>query len=200
MTVAVVPTGTANMSSVLAAFRRLGAEATPTASPSVVAGADHVVLPGVGSFGSAMDEVDRCGLREAMRGRVESGRLTLAICVGMQLLAKASEESEGVLGLGVVDQRVERFGEAARVPQMGWNEVEPGPACRFVSPGWAYFANSYRIESIPEGWEAATTSHDGEFVSALERGSVLACQFHPELSGQWGMVLLERWLVGGRAG
>lgn len=199
MSLAVVPTGTANMSSILAAFRRLGADPKPAASPSDVAGADHVVLPGVGAFGSAMDEVDRRGLRDALADRVEQGRPTLAVCVGMQLLAADSEESDGAVGLGVVHQRVGRFGAGAQVPQMGWNEVEPGPECRLVTAGWAYFANSYRLDSVPEGWAAATSSHGGRFVSALERGSVLACQFHPELSGAWGSRLLGRWLDDGRA-
>ena len=80
------------------------------------------------------------------------------------------------------------------MPQMGWNRVEPGPGSRFVESGWAYFANSYRIDRLPEGWAGSSTDHGGEFVSALEKGDVLACQFHPELSGEWGARLLDRWL------
>lgn len=159
-----------------------------------VSGADHVVLPGVGSFGAAMDEVDRAGMREALCDRLAAGRPTLAICVGMQLLATASDESEGAQGLGHVNARVGRFSESVRVPQLGWNEVVASEGCRFLSDGWAYFANSFRLDDIPEGWTGATAEHGGEFVAAMERGDVLACQFHPELSGSWGSAILAKWL------
>ena len=77
---------------------------------------------------------------------------------------------------------------------MGWNEVEPGAGSRYLSPGWAYFANSFRYTQVPPGWTVATADHGGEFVAAMERGSVLAVQFHPELSGAWGAAVLSRWL------
>jgi len=80
------------------------------------------------------------------------------------------------------------------VPQLGWNRVEPDPGCRFLEPGWAYFANSYKLASAASGWTVARTRYGTEFVSAMERGDVLACQFHPELSGAWGAELLGRWL------
>lgn len=194
MSLAVVPTGTANMASVLAAFRRLGAAPIPVTHPEAVMGHDHVVVPGVGAFGAAMGEIDRQGLREALTERITRGLPTLAICVGMQILATSSNESEGVPGLGILDAEVTRFGEGVLTPQMGWNRVEPGPGCRMVTPGWAYFANSYRISAAQEGWASAETRHGDTFVSALERGSVLACQFHPELSGEWGSGLMRRWL------
>jgi imidazole glycerol-phosphate synthase subunit HisH len=192
--VVVVPTGTANIASVLAAFRRLGAQPGLAGDAEDVAGADRVVLPGVGSFGAAIDEVDRSGLRSALTARIGEGRPTLAVCVGMQLLAGASEESIGARGLQIVDDEVTRFGDDVRVPQLGWNRVEAGDGCRFVDDGWAYFANSYRIPEVPPGWVGASSDHGGKFVSALERGDVLACQFHPELSGAWGSAVLGRWL------
>jgi glutamine amidotransferase len=81
------------------------------------------------------------------------------------------------------------------VPQLGWNEVVPEPDCRLLRPGFAYYANSYRLESVPAGWSGALSDHGGSFVGALERGSVLACQFHPELSSRWGADLIESWLA-----
>ncbi len=190
----VVPTGTANTASVLAGFRRLGAAPEIARGADDVAGADHVVLPGVGSFGAAMAEIDRVGMRAALRERLSEERPTLAVCVGMQLLAVTSEESVGVKGLGHVAEPVGSFPDTVRVPQLGWNQVHAGPGCRLVSDGWAYFANSYRIERIPAGWSGATADHGGEFVAAIERGAVLACQFHPELSGPWGSEILAGWL------
>jgi len=198
MSLFVVSTGTANTASVLAAFRRLGAKPTMATDLGQVESAERLVLPGVGSFGSAMAEIERQGLRRALVERVGDGRPTLAVCVGMQLLARASEESVRVEGLAVIDQAVRRFPDSVRVPQLGWNQVAAkGNGCRFVDDGWAYFANSFRMTEIPEGWRVAMTDHGGQFVAALERGDVLACQFHPELSGSWGSAVLARWL--GRA-
>jgi imidazole glycerol phosphate synthase glutamine amidotransferase subunit len=189
-----VPTGTANTASVVAAFARLGAAVVEIQTPEEVASAPCLVLPGVGAFGAAMGQVDSLGLRHALRARVEAGRPTLAVCVGMQLLSRESEESPGALGLGVIDATVARFRGDLAVPQLGWNEVEPGPGCSLIEPGWAYFANSYRLEQVPVGWSGAITDYGGEFASALEKGHVVACQFHPELSGAWGGRFLGRWL------
>lgn len=194
-----VPTGTANTASILAGFRRLGGDPAIAGSPDDVASADHVVLPGVGSFGAAMAEVDRVGMRDTLRERLLEGRPTLAVCVGMQLLAEVSEESDGARGLGHIGNPVGRFPDEVRVPQLGWNQVQAGADCRFVTDGWAYFANSYRIENLPPGWAGAVTDYGGEFVAAMERGEVLACQFHPELSGAWGSGILAAWFQG-RAG
>lgn len=192
--VVVVPTGTANTASVMAALTRLGAEPDIAADAGEVARSDRVILPGVGSFGAAISEIERVGMRQALHDRVAEGLPTLAICVGMQLLAGTSEESDGVAGLGVVDEPVRRFPGTVRVPQLGWNRVSADDRCRYVADGWAYFANSYRFETVPAGWSAATADHGGRFVAALERGRVMACQFHPELSGAWGSSVLGRWL------
>lgn len=193
-TVTIVPTGTANLASIIAGFTRLGARTALASDGDDVALAERVVLPGVGAFGATMGEVDRRGMRTALRDRFDEGRPTLAVCVGMQLLAATSEESDGVAGLGVVDAEVRQFPGTVRVPQLGWNVVKAGEGSRFTTDGWAYFANSYRVTTVPDGWIGATTNHGGDFVSALERGDVLACQFHPELSSTWGRSLLGRWL------
>ena len=192
--VTIVPTGTANTASVMAALNRLGASIDEAATADDVATSSGVVVPGVGAFGAAMAQVDSMGLRDALCDRIEANRPTLAVCVGMQLLSGASEESPGAAGLHVLEERVSRFGDGVSVPQMGWNTVEPDPGARFVEPGWAYFANSYRFDQVPTGWVGSRSEHGGKFVSALEKGDVLACQFHPELSGEWGARLLERWL------
>ena len=193
--VTIVPTGTANIASVKAALRRLGAEAIDASGPDQVRSAGQVVLPGVGSFGAAMATIDSLGMRDALRERIEGDMPTLAVCVGMQLLCETSTESPGSIGLGIVERTVRRFSEDVRVPQLGWNRVEPGGDSKYLEPGWAYFANSYRITEEPPQWTGSTTEYDGAFVAAMERGSVLALQFHPELSGRWGSDVLERWLT-----
>lgn len=198
--VLVVQTGTANIASVLAGLRRAGARPVIDNDPGRLARAERVVVPGVGALAAAMSRLDRDGLTRVLRDRVEEGRPTLAICLGLQLLCRGSEESEGVAGLGVLGAEVERFRGEIRVPQMGWNQVVPGKGCRYLKPGFAYFANSYRLANAPDTWRTAWSDHGGPFVAAVERGDVVGCQFHPELSGSWGRDLLVRWLAGPSTG
>lgn len=192
--VVIIDTGVANIASLLAAFERLGRPARLTDSAVELADAAHVVLPGVGAFRAGMERLNSAGLAEPLRERIANGAPTLAVCLGLQLLCESSEESPGVAGLGVVPSQVTRFGDTVRVPQFGWNEVAPTRDAELLEPGFAYFANSFRVQRLPEGWTGATADHDGPFVAALERGGLLACQFHPELSGRWGSELLGRWL------
>lgn len=192
--VVVVPTGTANVASVLAGLRRAGAAPRIASEASEVEEAPGVVLPGVGALAAAMERLRAGRFVEVLRERFIAGQPTLAICLGLQLLAETSDESPGVEALGVVTGRASRFPDTVRVPQMGWNQVVPETGCRLLRPGWAYFANSYRLDSAPTGWDAAMTDYSGPFVAALERGPILACQFHPELSGSWGRDLLTRWV------
>ena len=105
--------------------------------------------------------------------------LTLGLPLGMPISAdtEPSDAPDGV-----------------RVPQLGWNWVEPGRNCQLLQPGYASYANSYALREAPEGWAAAWTTHGEPFIAAVERGAQLACQFHPELSGPWGQALLTRWL------
>ena len=193
--VSVVSTGTANRASVMAALERVGARPSLAASVDDVVAGERVVLPGVGTFSAAAGELDRQGLTEVLAERIEDERPTLAICLGMQLFAKASDESPGVRGLGILDLTARAFPAGVRRPQLGWNRIEPDAGCALLSAGEAYFANSYRIEAAPAGWGAAVTEHGTPFVAALERGPVLACQFHPELSGSFGLDLIRRWLT-----
>jgi imidazole glycerol phosphate synthase glutamine amidotransferase subunit len=192
--VVVVPTGTANLASVRAVLARLGARPRLAEDAAMIEAATHVVLPGVGSFGAAMAGLREAGLDAALAARVRAGRATLAMCVGLQVLFEASDESPGAEGLAVLSGRVGRFPDSVRVPQFGWNRVVPGPGCRLIEPGYAYFANSFRVQDAP-GCAVATAEHGGRFVAALERARVLACQFHPELSGAYGHTLIARWLA-----
>jgi len=195
--VIVVPTGTANLASVLVGLRRAGAEPRVSRDPREVAGAERVVLPGVGTLAAAAEQIRGAGLAEPLAARAREGRPLLAICLGLQLLCERSEESPGFEGLGVVPGCVTRFPRGRRVPQLGWNSIEPQAECALLEPGYVYFANSYRLENAPAGWQSAIADYGGPFVAALERGPVLACQFHPELSGALGLRLIERWLGAG---
>lgn len=190
----VVPTGVANLASVAAAFARLGAPLVRCRSAAEVGDAAALVLPGVGHFGAAMQALQRDGLLAALRQRLAAGRPTLGICLGMQLCCAGSDEAPAALGLGLVPARLCAFAAGVRAPQMGWNRIAAAADARLLRSGAAYFANSYRLAAAPGGWSAATAEHGGSFVAGLERGAVLLCQFHPELSGEFGSALLQRWL------
>ncbi|HEX2525093.1 MAG TPA: imidazole glycerol phosphate synthase subunit HisH [Geminicoccus sp.] len=191
--VVIVPTGVANIASVQAAWARIGAEPVVSDDPVRVRDAAYAMLPGVGAFGPAMAALQSKGLDEALRRRVEADRPTICICVGHQLLFESSEESPDVAGLCIVEAHIGRFSDEVRVPQFGWNHVEAQSGCTLLQDGYAYFANSYRALAAP-GCSVALADHDGLFVAGLEMGNLLACQFHPELSGAYGRALMTRFL------
>ncbi|MFK7961078.1 MAG: imidazole glycerol phosphate synthase subunit HisH [Phycisphaerales bacterium] len=225
--VIMVETGTANLASMRAALQRAGAEVGVARDAAEVERAPAVVLPGVGTFGAAMRTLRTRGFDRAIAARIAADRPTLAVCVGLQVLAEASDEGGGeggdpigdarsnvagrtvrssgaedaAPGLGIIPGRVRRFGSSAavRVPQMGWNRIVPGRSGGRVSAGDAYFANSYALDPEPAeraGWTVARGEYGAPFAAAIERGSVLGCQFHPELSGAYGASILESWVRG----
>lgn len=194
--VVIVDSGVANFASVQAAFARLGAGSVVSSDVEVLRTAARLVIPGVGSFGSGVASLRSNGLDVPVKDACVSGKPVLAICLGLQMLAEGSEESPGVAGLGVLNGKCRRLPDEVRVPHLGWNSVMPDESCRMVSPMEASFANSYAMGSAPAGWSAAWTTHGAPFVAAIERGAVLGCQFHPELSGKAGTNLIERWLTG----
>jgi cyclase len=197
--VVIVDTGVANLASITSALTRLGATPAITRDPAAVRAADRLVLPGVGAFGTAAAALHATGVAAALRDAAADGTPLLAICLGLQLLSEASDEAPGIPGLGIVPGRCRRLPAGVRVPHLGWNRVTSNaPAqARFVATGEAAFANSYALFDAPRGWTASWTEHGMPFVAALERGSTLACQFHPELSGEYGDAVLARWLGGG---
>ncbi|MFT7669160.1 MAG: glutamine amidotransferase [Planctomycetota bacterium] len=197
--VIIVATGIANTASVSAAVRRLGANPVLTKDAERVSKANYAILPGVGSFAQGSKGLRAAGLDDALRDRIDADRPTLAVCLGMQLLFEESEEAPGQVGLGILPGGAERYAADVRVPQMGWNTVVPAESCERLVLGDAYFANSYRIVDCPRELDVARSEHGGEFVAAFERGALLACQFHPELSGAYGRTLLERWLANRRS-
>ncbi len=193
--VLILPTGTANLASVEAAFKKLGASTVRAGDADAIRKADRVVLPGVGTFGATMAGLEAAGFSAPIKERVEAGRPTLSMCVGLQVLFESSEESPEVDGLAVIKGKVSRFPTNVSTPQFGWNQIEPAAGCRYLEAGYAYFANSFRVREAP-GCKTAMAHHGGPFVAAFERDDVVACQFHPELSGAFGRRLIQRWLEG----
>jgi len=194
--VVIVDSGVANLASIAGAFRRLGVTPVITADPAVVRDASRLVLPGVGAFGAGIAALRAKGLDGVIRDASVRGTPLLGICLGMQLLCEASEESPGVTGLGLITGRCRRLPETVRIPHLGWNSIRVDRGARFMTRGVGAFANSYALRESPRGWTAAWSTHGVSFVAALERDATLVCQFHPELSGAYGAALLERWLTG----
>ena len=158
-----------------------------------------MVLPGVGAFDRGADALTRTGLRETIIDRVAAGVPLLGICLGMQLLARSSEEGS-LPGLGLVAADVRRLpldgAPAVRVPHMGWNEVQ---VCRDTPliPSDAgvrfYFVHSYAMVCDDDDDVLGRTIHGGPFASVVQKGSVVGAQFHPEKSHSFGMSFLEAW-------
>jgi len=215
----IVETGVANLASVRALAERIGLEPIVSADPILVAQAPFVILPGVGAFGPAMEKLSREGIDGAIRTRIASGLPTAGICLGMQLFFEASEESEEVQGLGIFEGTITKLRANLPLPQLGWNRILPDSQTQILNAGWAYFANSYGL-TIPdppgtykpqlklhaaaplsEPTIACTkTEYGSSFISAIEvqqknRPFLLLCQFHPELSGQFGTDLFSQWII-----
>lgn len=192
--VVIVDSGVANLTSIASAFGRLGAAVAVTPDPDAVRSAPRVVLPGVGAFGAGLATLRARGLTTAIADVAARGTPLLGVCLGMQMLCERSDETPGVPGLGVIPGGCLRLPDSVRVPQLGWNHVAVEPGARLLASGVAAFANSYALRDAPAGWTPAWSTYGAPFVAALERNAILACQFHPELSGAWGAALLGRWL------
>src|SRR5256885_435354 len=197
--VVIVDSGVANLASITSAFRRVGATVVVTGDEGVVRDAPRVVLPGVGAFGAGLGALRARRLDQAVTQAAARGTPLLGVCLGMQMLCEASEEAPGVAGLGVIPGICRRLPSDVRVPHLGWNAVT-GAGEGLVATGVAAFANSYALREAPAGWVPAWTTHGVRFVAALEKSGewLLACQFHPQLSGAYGAALLERWLAGAK--
>jgi glutamine amidotransferase len=180
LTVRICDYGAGNTRSVEVAFRRLGADASVTADPAEIEGADLAVLPGVGAAASAMDALRRAGLDTALGARVAVGKPTVGICLGLQLALESSDEDGGIQGIGIVPGRAVLL-TTGRVPRIGWAYVEPEHEAY-------YFAHSYACET-----DAVTATSEG-IVAEVRHGSFLGVQFHPEKSGPAGARYLEKCL------
>jgi glutamine amidotransferase len=198
--VTIVDYGSGNLRSVQKAFERLGAQTQITDSPQVVAEAQRLVLPGVGSFGDAMQQLHARELVQPILSHLRADRPFFGICMGLQLLFETGWEGGHHSGLGVLKGDVARFELPAgmKIPHMGWNTVEwclGDPRKPSVGDGhYFYFVHSYYARPHDAAIVAATSDYGGSFCSAVSRGRLFATQFHPEKSQAVGMRLLQTFL------
>lgn len=189
--------------SVKKALDFIGAESEITADKDKIKNASHVILPGVGSFGDAMASMAERGLVDTVREAALSGKPFLGICLGLQLLFAESDESPAVSGLGVLDGKISLIpkNDGMKVPHMGWNSVEikqnSGIFKGIPNGSYFYFVHSFYLNGANADEVAGTTQYGTEIQCAVEKGNLCATQFHPEKSGEIGLMLLKNFLAKG---
>jgi glutamine amidotransferase len=198
----IVDYGLGNLRSVAGAVRRLGHEPLVSSDADELAGADKLILPGVGAFGDGMQNLRDRGLVEVLDRLVRGeGKLILGICLGAQLLARDSEEFGFHEGLGWIDASVRRIDPSAaglRVPHVGWNELHrEGESVLFnglSEEPLFYFVHSFHIEPDQPGLVKGTCEYGTRLAAVVERDNIYGTQFHPEKSQQDGLALLGNFL------
>lgn len=201
--IAIVNYEMGNLRSVQKALQKVGYEAEVTDDPATMEAADKLVLPGVGAYSDAMAALRERNLVEPLRQIIASGRPTLGICLGMQLLFETSYEDGEHAGLGILPGKVVKFapprpGETSyKVPHMGWNQIElqqSSPLYAGIETGaYFYFVHSYYVVPKNPAVIATTTDYPQPFCSSVGRNNLYATQFHPEKSQAVGLKLLENF-------
>lgn len=203
--VAIIDYDAGNLKSVQKALEYLGAEVCVTRDREVLLKSDHIILPGVGAFGQAMDNLQHYGLVDTIKEVVKKGIPFLGICLGMQLLFESSEESEGVQGLSLLTGKIIKIPkmDGIKIPHMGWNSLElRNKATLFQGlpeHPYVYFVHSYYLEAKRELDVSAVAEYGTTLHVSVERENLFGCQFHPEKSGEIGLTILKNFLeVGGK--
>jgi glutamine amidotransferase len=199
--IGIVDYGMGNLGSVTNACRFLNLDARIITRPEELGACRGLILPGVGAFGDCMEHLASHGFVEACRSWIAAGKPFLGICVGLQALFEGSDESPGVAGLGVLPGRVRKFTPTpdCKVPQIGWNRVRyQRPECPLFQgvpdQTYFYFVHSFYAEATAPEIAAGVTDYAGvTYAAAIWRGSLMAVQFHPEKSQQWGLQMLKNF-------
>lgn len=190
--------GAGNVRSVINALESLGEKVKIVRNAQEIASAERLVFPGVGNFGSVMRVLDEKKLIGPLREYLRSNRPFLGICIGLQALFEESEEAPGVRGLGFIPGKVKRFVTDLAVPHIGWNGVKVRKPSRLFDglrgDEKFYFVHSYHVAPQGDADILTTTDYDVSFTSSIQRGNVIATQFHPEKSGEAGLRILKNYL------
>ncbi|HNX06118.1 MAG TPA: imidazole glycerol phosphate synthase subunit HisH [Bacteroidales bacterium] len=201
--IVIVDYGMGNIGSIVNMIKKAGGESMVSSDPQLIGGAGKIIIPGVGAFDNGMKNLKEKGLIEVLNKKVlEEHVPVLGICLGMQLMAKSSEE--GVLpGLGWIDAVCKKFrfdenNRMLRIPHMGWNDVvvknKEGVFRHMYDEASFYFVHSYYVECSHAEDVAATTGYGFEFTSSLQHQNIFATQFHPEKSHKYGLLLMKNFV------
>ena len=193
-----------NIRSVEKALSYLGEITVVSRDPDILKSVDKVILPGVGSFGQAMENLHRYELVPVIRDMIEDGKPFLGICLGLQLLFESSEESPGAEGLGILKGKILKIPSSPglKIPHMGWNSLQlqnNGRLFRNIPQDtYVYFVHSYYLQAQEPEIVKAVTGYGTEIHASVEKDNVFACQFHPEKSGKYGLEILKNFAELGR--
>lgn len=198
--IAIIDYDAGNLRSVEKALLSIGEDAIVTRDRDEILSTDKVILPGVGAFGDAMKKLGEYGLVDTIHEAVDSGKPFLGICLGLQLLFRRSDESDGVEGLSILPGEILRIPDAPgiKIPHIGWNSLKVKDDARLFNGlgenPYVYFVHSYYLKADDENIVAATTEYGGTLIHAsVQKDNVYACQFHPEKSGGVGMQILKNF-------
>ena len=198
--IAIIDYDAGNLKSGEKALVSLGEEVLVSRDSSEILQADKVILPGVGSFGDAMNNLDKFGLVDTIKKVTGNGTPFLGICLGLQLLFKESDETPGAEGLDILPGKILKIPakDGFKIPHMGWNSLKIDPNSRLFKGipdgSYVYFVHSYYLKAGSEDIVAATTEYGTHIHAAVEKGNLYACQFHPEKSSQTGLKILENFI------
>lgn len=188
-----------NLKSVEKALTFLGYEAVVSRDKDEILAADKVILPGVGSFGDAMEKLKKYELVKTINEVCDKKIPFMGICLGLQLLFKNSDESPGVPGLGILDGDILRIPdrEGIKIPHIGWNSIDITPDGRIFKDipnnSYVYFVHSYYLKAQDENIVKAVTDYSTNIHASIEKENIFACQFHPEKSGDTGLKILKNF-------
>ncbi|MDO4339387.1 MAG: imidazole glycerol phosphate synthase subunit HisH [Eubacteriales bacterium] len=197
--IAIIDYDAGNIKSVEKALQYLGEQTTVTRDAETLLHADKVILPGVGSFGEAMDNLHKYGLVSVIHEIIKKDTPFLGICLGLQLLFESSEESPGVEGLGALKGKIVKIppSPGLKIPHMGWNSLHlqnEGRLFKGIPEGThVYFVHSYYLQAEDPAIVKAVTDYSTTIHASVEKGNVFACQFHPEKSSSFGLQILKNF-------
>ena len=201
--IAILDYDAGNLHSVEKAFQALGEPCMITRRYRELSQADRIVVPGVGAYGTAMQQLKRYELDRMIREFAESGKPMLGICLGLQLLFEGSEESGGVEGLGILEGKILRIPktDGIKVPHVGWNSLTlrgngrlfSDVVCTHVQQPYVYFVHSYYLQAKEAKIVKAVAEYGVQIHASIEKDQIFACQFHPEKSGAVGLQLLKNF-------
>lgn len=197
--IAIIDYGAGNIQSVSKALKHIGCDAFITRDKEQILKADGAVLPGVGSFGDTMDTMNSYGIKDTVIDYTKSGKPFLGICLGLQLLFPASEESPEAKGLGIFDGTITKIpsGEGLKIPHIGWNSLDikktDGLFKGIDQNPYVYFVHSYFLNASDKNIVSAQTQYGVTIDASIEKGNIFATQFHPEKSGETGLKILKNF-------
>ncbi|RGS30542.1 MULTISPECIES: imidazole glycerol phosphate synthase subunit HisH [Clostridia] len=197
--IAIIDYDAGNLKSVEKALVSLGEEVLVSRDSSEILQADKVILPGVGSFGDAMNNLDKFGLVDTIKKVTRNGTPFLGICLGLQLLFKESDETPGAEGLDILPGKILKIPAKGgfKIPHMGWNSLDVKPGAKLFKGlegnPYVYFVHSYYLKAADENIVAASTEYTTHIHASVESGNVFACQFHPEKSSEVGLKILKNF-------